>query len=256
MEVVKSSALFFVLALTFGTFLFSPMVNPSKTGGGFLRLITGISLFGIVVSFLISFYLGLEIFSLVFYLFAAIFVMLAIYFKLIKDENTKLNSFFYLLIISCFSLLSFKIYSIETSRLIFFLSSVAFIGITNYAMTLGHYYLVVPKLSEKPLVISMKILWVILLVKLIASSVGVSQNLGFFTEGTTLGGGYAFNWLLLLMRLVCSYLALGILSIFAYKLCKMRSIQSATGVFYIMVFFIFIGEIMGAFLHFSYGLVL
>jgi len=82
------------------------------------------------------------------------------------------------------------------------------------------------------------------------------QNPTFLSPGTDLGGGYMFNWIMVSMRYLWGYLAIVILNIFAYKLVKMRSIQSATGILYVMVFFIFVGEMTSSYLFYKHGLAL
>jgi DMSO reductase anchor subunit len=121
-------------------------------------------------------------------------------------------------------------------------------------MTLGHWYLVVPKLSEKPLLIVNIIIWIILGIKIPISIKSLIAHKEFFEEFTTLGSGYAFNLVLLTMRLSFGYLVILIMSIFNWRLLKLRSIQSSTGVMYAMTFFVFIGEMISAYLFFNYGM--
>lgn len=121
-------------------------------------------------------------------------------------------------------------------------------------MMKGHWYLVTPKLSEKPLVQSVVGIWLLMAMKVAVTAFGVYLAWDFFREYTTLGAGYAFNWLMLSMRLIWGYLVILVMSIFAWKLVRMRSIQSATGIFYAMVIFVFIGELISGYLFFKYGL--
>ena len=162
----------------------------------------------------------------------------------------------YIIQIVCFLFISYFLYEKEANLFLHFLFSAILICITTYSMILGHYYLVVPRLSERPLLTSMEILWVALVLKIGETCLGLSQNFSFFQEFTQLGGGYAFNWMLLAMRVLWGYVALFILSIFAWKLCRMRSIQSATGILYVMVFFVIVGELISGYLFFKYGLFL
>jgi len=60
--------------------------------------------------------------------------------------------------------------------------------------------------------------------------------------------------MILLMRIGWGYLIIGIMSYFAWRLIKMRSIQSATGILYVMTFFIFTGELLSGYILFKYGL--
>jgi hypothetical protein len=75
-------------------------------------------------------------------------------------------------------------------------------------------------------------------------------------EGTNLGDGYTFNWLFISMRYLWGYAAPLILSFFTFKLCKLRSLQSATGVLYIVEFFVIVGELISVYLMAKHGLAL
>ncbi len=136
------------------------------------------------------------------------------------------------------------------------MSSCLFLGLITFSMVLGHWYLVTPKLSEKPLMKASYLIWGLLFVKIALSTEEYLANSDVFTEGTMLAEGYMFNWLLFSMRALWGYLVIGILSYFSYRLIKMRSIQSATGVLYVMTFFVFVGELISTYLFFKHGLCL
>ena len=121
-------------------------------------------------------------------------------------------------------------------------------------MVMGHWYLVTPKLSENPLKYALYISWVFLVVKMGWTVYGYLESPGFFTEMTTSGGGYAFNWMMLTMRIGWGYVVLGIMSIYAYRLVAMRSIQSATGMLYAMTFFVFVSELISSYMFLEYGI--
>ena len=114
-----------------------------------------------------------------------------------------------------------------------------------------------PKLSEEPLIYCLNIFWIVIFIR-ITSSVAVltSTGLPFLEEGTLLGDGYMYNWLFVTMRYLWGYVAPLILSFFTYKLCRLRSIQSATGVLYIVEFFVIVGELISAYLMSKHGLAL
>jgi hypothetical protein len=78
----------------------------------------------------------------------------------------------------------------------------------------------------------------------------------YLQEGTSLGDGYTFNWLFISMRYLWGYAAPLILSFFTFKLCKLRSLQSATGVLYIVEFFVIVGELISVYLMAKHGLAL
>lgn len=255
MAPISLVAQWFFYCLAGGSFLFSFITPSHLTGAGFMRLVTGVSL-GSYLGYLVMFY-GRNEFSVLnslLHLWLA-FLWVAFYFWH-QDHKTKLTWAIYLIS----SLLAIVLPLLVSDQTWFdysyLISSLLLIGITNYAMVLGHYYLVVPKLSERPLIVSLYWLWAILGIKFLWGLYSCYDQANFFTSGTQLGQGYIFNWMMGLMRFLWGYVALGILSYFAYRLCRIRSIQSATGVFYIMVFFVFIGEIIAYFYAFGYGLYL
>lgn len=243
----------FLFSLALGTALFSWITDPKLTGAGFMRLIVGHGFIFLVLSavLLVLFkgtppplWLGLE---------ALLAIVLGLQWKFHPDRRT---ASMWLLFISQV-LLTFMLFmgtATSESSFVFLLSSALFLGITHYAMLLGHYYLVVPKLTEKPLLVSLRVFWVFLAVKILASAWATWQAAPYLAEGTVLGDGYTFNWLIVSMRWLWGYGALAVLSAFTWKLCRMRSIQSATGVLYIMVFFVFIGELLSVYLFLRNGL--
>jgi hypothetical protein len=60
--------------------------------------------------------------------------------------------------------------------------------------------------------------------------------------------------MLLTMRVSFGYLVILGMSFFNWKLLKLRSIQSSTGILYAMTFFVFIGELVSTYIFFNYGL--
>jgi hypothetical protein len=237
---VTSSFIFF---LSLGTFLFYPLVNSNLTGPGFVKLMTSISLTGfcIVIALfgvLHSFVLDPSLISLILMAFFSI-----LFYLYHKEQRTYFSWILYFLI------LTFGFYYIlQTKHASFNFLSLAFLGIVNYMMILGHYYLVVPKLSVRPLILGHYIFWPLIGFKICLSYFSYEQTKLFFEEGSLLGQGYIFNMLLISMRILWGYVALVVLSYFSYRLCKMRSTQSATGVLYIMVFFILVGELLSLYL--------
>ena len=140
------------------------------------------------------------------------------------------------------------------TRYILIASITIFFSVITYSMLLGHWYLVVPKLSARPLMIAAIFTWIILFTKIIWSSYAIYSNFAFFEEQTYLGAGYAFNWMLLLMRVSFGYVVILGMTFFNWKLLKLRSIQSSTGILYAMTFFVFIGEMVSTYIFFNYGL--
>jgi hypothetical protein len=120
------------------------------------------------------------------------------------------------------------------------------------AMILGHWYLVTPKLSEKPLILLSRTLTVILALQVALFLVWVATGAG--PAGTApfavLVGEWAlFVWLRLLVGLVFPL----IVSWAAVETARSRSMESATGLLYINVGSIAAGTILAAGLYFGAG---
>jgi hypothetical protein len=121
------------------------------------------------------------------------------------------------------------------------------------AMILGHWYLVTPKLPERPLVmVSRRLLWVVAAqVVLFAVWVGAGIGPGSTGPFAALVGPYAlFVWLRLLVGLVFPL----VVSWAALQTARTRSMESATGLLYINVGTIAAGTILAAGLYFGAGL--
>ena len=247
---LKTLSYYFILSLGLGTFLFQLLVNPKDTGKGFIRLVLGILIGCLVISlgFVISSY-GLN--SNPTYLLSIGLILSSFMYGVHPDERNTSSTILYLLI----SIILFAIYFIgfDLVPASYLVLSVLLLGVTNFTMILGHYYLVVPRLTERPLIVAHYLFWPVLIFKILLSSFFIYSHQDFFSLETNSGDGGMFNILLVSMRLLWGYGALGILSYFSYKLCKMRSTQSATGVLYIMVFFVLVGELISFYHFFKFG---
>ncbi|ATH09212.1 hypothetical protein BIY24_15050 [Halobacteriovorax marinus] len=252
---ILNVAEFFFMTLALGIGLFTWIASPKLTGAGFQKLINSVCLGSVSIGFLIHLSYGTltDPVSRIYYIAIAAFFLIR---QLHKDEKT---IFMWVLFVVHNLAMLYLLMDFQngwSTQYRFGLSSAILNGIITYAMILGHYYLVVPKLSEKPLKICVLILWAILAIKVVWSSYETYQNWGFFKEFTQLGGGYAFNWLMLTMRVGWGYVVIFAMSIFTWKLVKIRSTQSATGVLYAMTIFVFVGELVSAYLYFKYGLLI
>jgi hypothetical protein len=247
----------FLLALSFGTQLFAPVVNTKLTGVGFYKLGISIVLASLMLAFGTYYFMypGIDAISAGLYIFL-ILSNTATYI-LHRDEKSWLMWAIYLLQICSFIALIFYTYLPHPSWIMFFVLSSLLLGISNFAMILGHYYLVVPKLTEEPLIYCLFIFWSIIFIKMIASlTILFTSAAPFLAEGSYLGDGYIYNWLFISMRWLWGYIAPLILSFFTFRLCKIRSIQSATGVLYIIEFFVIVGELISIYLMAKHGLAL
>lgn len=240
MELLNQLSHFYLLAIAWTLMLYSPLASSSLTGQGFVKLITGIAAGALAISFFDHSLWPLKLLLL---------CLLAIQYKA-HPEHKSLTWWFVLLLI----VLGLGYLLFEKNVSLFLLSSALLFGIINYAMILGHWYLVVPKLTEKPLIIANYFIWILLLYKTMASTWQVLSHSSYFEEQTALGDGYAFNNMLLVMRYSFGYLVIAVMSYFNFRLLKLRSLQSATGILYAMTFFTFVGELVSLYFYFKSGL--
>lgn len=255
MATIVMLAEFFLLSLGLGVGAFSFLADTRETGAGFIRVLAalcGVSLF-IALILHLTYGTFTDPQSLLYY--GATFCFLLTYF-FHKDEK---NIFTWIIYAAQNLILVFLLYLMNNTnqeQFLFGLTSIFFLGSVTYAMVMGHWYLVTPRLSEKPLKIALYFTWAFLIIKLVWTVVGYQESAAFFAEGTVKGGGYAFNWIMLIMRAGWGYGVLGVMSYFAYRLVAMRSIQSATGMLYAMTFFVFVAELISMYMFYDYGIFL
>ena len=244
----------FLLALSLGTAAFSWIADPKATGAGFMRLITGHGFIALAIALAMDFALRGNPAAWTLNLYVAGLLALGMQWRFHPDDRTPMMWVLFATQVVVSLRLLFAATPTTPEGYLFVMTSAVLLGITHYAMLLGHYYLVVPKLSERPLLVALRLFWAIVIVKIVWSAMQTWAARDYLVEGTMAGDGYTFNWLVISMRWLWGYGALGVLSIFAWRLCRMRSIQSATGVLYIMVFFVFVGELISGYLFFKHGL--
>jgi hypothetical protein len=255
-DTIKIIADFFLLSVAWSLVLFSPIANSNLTGAGLIKLLTNTAIGALVLSIVIQI-LSHDGMPQSFLLLKGIallgFILIT---TLHQDKKSPFMWIIYAVLSVLFPYLICRLqgFQMQLGPAMFILSSGLFIGIITYSMLLGHWYLVVPKLSAKPLKIAAVITWIILAVKIIWSSYSLYKHYDFFEEQTQLGAGYAFNWMLLSMRVSFGYLVILGMSLFNWKLLQLRSIQSSTGILYAMTFFVFIGELVSMYIYFNYGL--
>lgn len=250
MENINSIAHFYLISIAWTIILFSPLASTKLTGRGFTKLISAIAIAALILSFFTQkIQVDLNNIS------SSISIIILIVFYFYYPESEKKNIFWKFLYL-IYALLLLPPLISKTTIIPHLLSAALLLGIVNYAMILGHWYLVVPKLTEKPLIISNYIIWGLLLFKISLSVINSFVHHDFFVADTQRGDGYAFNTLLLLMRFSFGYIVIFALSIFNYKLLKIRSLQSATGILYAMTFFVFMGELVSLYLSFKFGLMI
>ncbi len=248
---------FFLLALAFGTQLFSPIVSTKLTGVGFYKLGTSIVLSCLVFAIGVDFFMSPTLSGADYLCYGILILSNVITSVFHRDQKSSFMWMIYVLQIITFFYFTYHTFLGDAPWIVLFLSSMTILGMSNFSMILGHYYLVVPKLSERPLIICLYLFWIFMVMKIVLSlRVLFTMGMPYFEEGTMLGDGYMFNWLFISMRYLWGYLAPLVLSGFTYKLCRLRSIQSATGVLYIIEFFVIVGELISVYLMSKHGLAL
>lgn len=246
---------FFLFSLAFGTQLLSPVVSTKLTGVGFYKLGTSIVLTCLVLAFGVDFFMLPGVTDVEKICYGILILSNAVTYMFHRDDKSLLMWGLYIVQVITFSLLTFHMFAFNPVWITFFIMSMLLLGISNFAMILGHYYLVVPKLSVEPLIYCLYIFWTVMFMKLMSSlAVIFSGAKPYLEEGTYLGDGYMYNWLFVSMRYLWGYAAPLILSFFTFKLCKLRSTQSATGVLYIVEFFVIVGELISVYLMAKHGL--
>ena len=251
---IKTIADFFLLSVAWSLVLFSPIASTKLTGAGLIKLLTNTAIGSLVVSMVIQAISPEGMLNLIFGLKSIALIGLILITTFHQDEKSKGMWALYSLLVVLFAYLICDLVNFNLINSAFLISAGLLLGAITYSMLLGHWYLVVPKLSARPLMIAAVITWIILAVKIIWSGYSLYSHYDFFEEQTQLGAGYAFNWMLLTMRVSFGYLVILGMSFFNWKLLKLRSIQSSTGILYAMTFFVFIGELVSTYIFFNYGL--
>jgi hypothetical protein len=116
-------------------------------------------------------------------------------------------------------------------------SSAAFLGIATTAMLLGHWYLIAPTMSIAPL---LRLLAALCAANLVRFGV-VGTGLLLAWRGDV--GFDRLAWMWVVVRLIAGLCAPLGLTWMAWESAKIRSTQSATGILYVVVIFVFFGEL-------------
>lgn len=139
-----------------------------------------------------------------------------------------------------------------------FLGSALLLGGTLLAMILGHWYLVARGLSFSPLARICLILVAVLVARILIAGVSVWAQLDLWEEALARAGLMSFlvhPGMFLLTRLLFGFVAPLALLWMTWKCVQIRSNQSATGILYVNVAFVLIGEIIAKYLLMSQRLV-
>lgn len=137
------------------------------------------------------------------------------------------------------------------SMLVQFLALSAVTGGSMAAVVLSHWYLVTPKISERPLIVTTKLLMLALVIQLLLFGVWQTAGIPDLEPFEALTGSNAiFVWLRLGVGLVAPL----ILTWMAYRTALTRSMESATGLLYIEFALVMASTIVAAGLLFGEGL--
>jgi len=135
-----------------------------------------------------------------------------------------------------------------------FVQLVALAAITGgslAAVVLAHWYLVTPKISERPLVVTTQLLMLVLVIQLLLFGVWVAAGIPNMEPFEILSGSnLVFVWLRLLVGLVGPL----VLTWMAWRTALTRSMESATGLLYIEFALVMASTIVATALLFGEGL--
>jgi hypothetical protein len=140
---------------------------------------------------------------------------------------------------------------IGVSMLVQFLALAAVTGGSMAAVVLAHWYLVTPKISEQPLLLTTRLLMVVLGIQLLLFGVWTAAGIPDLEPFEVLTGpNMIFVWLRLVVGLVFPL----VLAAMAYRTALTRSMESATGLLYIEFALVMASTIVAAGLLFGEGL--
>jgi len=131
------------------------------------------------------------------------------------------------------------------------LALTAITGGSMAAVVLAHWYLVTPRISERPLVLTTQLLMLVLVVQLLFFGAWMAAGIPDMEPFEALtGDNMIFVWL----RLVVGLLFPLVLTWMAYRTALTRSMESATGLLYIEFALVMASTIVAAGLLFGEGL--
>jgi hypothetical protein len=132
-----------------------------------------------------------------------------------------------------------------------FLSSAALLGGASTAMILGHWYLILPSMQVSHLqsIVKVHIASLVVRIAVVAAAVIVAietwqPGLGPSFRHYILSVGGIFFW----QRVLFGLAGPALLSYLTWETAKIRSTQSATGILYVDVFTVIVGEVLAKYL--------
>ena len=126
-------------------------------------------------------------------------------------------------------------------------TAAALLGAAMTAMLLGHWYLIAPNLSITPLLRLHYALFASLAVRCLV--VGFTLVAAYINRA----GFDGVTWLWLAPRVGAGLAGAAVLATMAWAAARIRSTQSATGILYVVVVFVLLGELTDQLLHQHWG---
>jgi hypothetical protein len=132
-----------------------------------------------------------------------------------------------------------------------FLSSAALLGGTCTAMILGHWYLVIPSMQVSHLQAIVKWHMASMVVRIVVVSAAIFLAIATWQPG--LGPSFrhyimSFDGIFFWQRVLFGLAGPAILSYLTWQTAKIRSTQSATGILYVDLFTVVVGEILAKYI--------
>ena len=140
---------------------------------------------------------------------------------------------------------------LAVSMLVQLVALAAVTGGSMAAVVLAHWYLVTPKISERPLVLTTQLLMVALAVQLLLFGAWMAAGIPDMEPFEALTGS---NALLVWLRLIVGIISPLVLCWMAWRTALTRSMESATGLLYIEFALVMASTIVAAGLLFGEGL--
>ncbi len=140
-----------------------------------------------------------------------------------------------------------------------FVSAAVLLGGALAAMILGHWYLVSRKLSFTPLARVTTTLLAVLMFRMAVTCVAIWAQEGLWSEMVQRAGLMSFllhPGTFLMTRLLFGFIAPLVLLFMVWRCVRIRSNQSATGILYVVVAFVLIGEIIAKYMFVSHRLLI
>ena len=136
------------------------------------------------------------------------------------------------------------------------LTSAALLGGTCTAMVLGHWYLVIPSMQIKHLqrAVGFHIITLVLRIAVVAAVLVVSMS-GPLSSGSSVGRYItSLDGIFFWQRVLFGLAGPALLGYMTWETAKIQSTQSATGILYVDLFTVVVGEVLASYVLLSAGL--